>query len=143
MINENMTFPPKDSSVDNKSKDSHIIWKSTRNGGEYVWYEEIEKDAYLRERLQKKDGFKVIIDGYSYTVKLNQDDSAVVFRNKVKRITDNLESQNKTPLSSDNKPQVTHIDTHDVMTAEILKIVNAIYAAIKNGPPIHSGSTNW
>lgn len=58
------------------------IWKQTKNGGEWIRYEEVVTNPYFRERLKPIDGFKVIDGEYTLSVKAYENGSTIVYRNK-------------------------------------------------------------
>lgn len=70
--------------VNNEASPSSIIqWKTTTFGDGHTTYNEIEKDPYLRERIEPSNGFKTTIDGYKYTVKIYDSGNVSVFRKKI------------------------------------------------------------
>lgn len=64
------------------SVNTEDIWKQTKNGGEWTWFEEIVKDPYFKEKVKPLDGFKIIDGEYTLSVKVYENGSMIVFRNK-------------------------------------------------------------
>lgn len=63
---------------------SVIQWRTTTFGDDCTTYNEIEKDPYLRERIEPRNDFKTTIDGYKFTVKIYDGGKVYVFRKKLK-----------------------------------------------------------
>jgi hypothetical protein len=118
--------------IDNSPRESVVRWGTTKFGDGHTTYDEIEKDPYLRERIEPKDGFKKDIDGYKYTVKFYDAGKISVFKKK-NQVGYNFDTETQIRA----KDKVTEIDE---MIAQILKTVKNIEQKLGSNECSFSGS---
>ena len=80
--NSDHTIENTSPSTSSSSQPSYIEWKTTSIGEEHVKYRDIEKDSYLKERIEPVNGFETTFGGYRYRVKGYQNGDVSVFRKK-------------------------------------------------------------
>jgi hypothetical protein len=128
-----------------KTQTSSIQWRTTTFGDDRTTYNEIEKDPYLRERIETRNGFKTSIEGYKCTVEIYDNGGVFVFRKKVQEgyppnteihnRTDSTEGEITRNFQGHKVRNLTELDQRKIMIIENMRILEFKMFAIEEFHP--------